>query len=143
MITRCKTIYEQVARENRLDTSLVESIGSFVFAELRHALNSPNELAYELPKLGTFILRQKKFLKFQDILDRYIEQGSVVIKTEAGQKRYAEQKLLVKKIEQFKKDKLQKRTLRFAKDEEKPDTPSESQPEAHQVVPSGIHQEVL
>lgn len=46
-----------------IDYKLVESVGDFVFKELIAKLNSPTDISYELPKLGTWNIRENKFMR--------------------------------------------------------------------------------
>lgn len=54
-------IYQEVAEKNSKDIKLVKSIGDFVFEELIRNLNSPIEISYTLPKLGTWHIRHNIF----------------------------------------------------------------------------------
>ncbi len=115
MIVRIGQIYDRAAAENNLDRSLVESIGSFTFRYLRNELELPTEIAYEFPKFGIFILRQKRFLSKVDRI------RNKPVKTEHGIKRKAIFLEAEKKVLQFKEKKQQVKAI---KDEYKSNKPN-------------------
>ena len=66
MIIGAKDIYEEIAEEENINLELIQSIGNAVFQNLRTCLNDPLELSYELPKIGTFNIRFKKFENYKN-----------------------------------------------------------------------------
>lgn len=105
MIVPPKAIYKKVAEKNALPPELLESIGNVVFQHLRACLNDPKELAYEVPELGTFSLRFKKFVQYyQNVKDKIEEQGTANL---------ARAEMICKKIEEYQKDKKETRKKRY------------------------------
>lgn len=115
MIIGSKDIYEEVAIENNIDVELVNSIGSTVFQQLRTLLNDPEELAYELPKIGTFIMRFKRFEKYFNNFQNHLNNKSpeAIKKYENNIILYEKNKKLIEKMKKYREDKQLKRKLRY------------------------------
>lgn len=118
MIVLPNDIYEEVAEDIGVDVAMIQSIGVIAFQELRHSLNNPVELAYELPKLGTFILRFNKFEDYFDYFQKKLDNKDVeaLQKLEDNPELYLKNKALKEKINNFRKDKQTKRKQRYEKD---------------------------
>jgi hypothetical protein len=61
MVVKVKQIFERVASDNNIPLEEIESIGNAVFKDMHTKMNSPVDLAYELPWVGTFAVRFKRF----------------------------------------------------------------------------------
>lgn len=108
MIVRMKVIYEEVAKELGISTSVVESIGVEVLSTLREKLNGPDEIAYELPKLGTFTLKHAKYESFHKYLLGAVESGKWTLGTDYPTEMFEKNKILMNKILGFREAKANK-----------------------------------
>lgn len=128
MIVRMSEIYKEVAEENDWSKAVVESVGVEVLSCLRDKLNGPDEIAYELPKLGTFTLKQKKYEGFHNYLLGALEEGRYILGENYSEEMYSKNLILMDKINKFRSDKLEKKQL---KDEAKTKQPSQDISEEH------------
>lgn len=119
MIVSSNDIYKKVAEKKNLNEDLVKSVGTVVFQSLRELLNNPEELSYELPKLGTFSLRFKKFeyyfYNFKNKLENNDEE--CLKKLENNPALYEKNKKMIEKITAFRDARRNKRVLRYAKED--------------------------
>lgn len=119
-----RQIYEEVARENGWSQSMTESVGVEILSTLREKLNAPDQLAYELPKLGTFTLKHNKYASFHEYLLKAIEQGTYVLGENYSTEMYSRNEILMSKINEFRQDKAEVKKL---KDEAKANKSSQGQ----------------
>lgn len=107
METKTKDIFEKVARDNNLPVDLLESIGGCVLKELQQSLIHPTSLAYELPHVGTFKARFKRFenyfLRFLGKLQAGDEKAQE--KLWANPKLFQQNADLYQKMQQYRRDK--------------------------------------
>lgn len=105
MITSPKDIYAKAAKEKGLDPELVESVGNVVFEHLRSSLNDPDAICYELPQIGIFTLKFKKFEEYFQFLLKHIDEHS--------EEHFQKKKKAHNEIIEFKKQKKEKRKERY------------------------------
>lgn len=111
MIIRLKDIYRELATED-LSEQVIESIGVSIFAQLRHELNNPEELAIELPKLGTFALKQKKFFDYFNYVQSRIRKGHFTPGVDYPEHLYESYKKTYSKLMKFRETKMEKRVIK-------------------------------
>jgi len=112
MIITLREIYKEVAEENKLPTTVVESIGELVFKHTRECLDDPNTLGVEIKRLGTFNLIQPRFIEFVRKYRSY--KDTPFNKDNPGyQSRLNRFEALIKEIDRFKKEKILKRNKRY------------------------------
>ncbi len=107
-----------------LSRAIVESVGVEVLSDLREKLNAPSEIAYELPKLGTFAMHLAKYTSFHKFLLGALESGRYTLGEDYSPEMYEKNKILMTKIDQFYAEKA---TKKQAKDEKKTRESCESQ----------------
>lgn len=114
MVIKASEIYEKVAKDNNLKPELVESVGSTILTELVNTLDDPRELAYELPKFGTFALRFKKTERFyNNFIQKLIQNDPKALKQkEDNPELFNAITNLYNKIQNYRKDKKEKKQLR-------------------------------
>lgn len=127
MVTRGKEIYKRVAAKNKLDLSLVESVGNAMFQELRSKVETGTSLAYEMPKLGIFSIR---FLKFEQTFNRFkkhLENKApwALELLEKNKTRYERDQIINTLIQVYREDKKNVRQQRYTI------TSSKDKPEEH------------
>ena len=61
MIIKFRERYSEIAKKNNLDEELIESIADTVFSQAKNRLENFNEIQYDIPGLGSWILREHKF----------------------------------------------------------------------------------
>ena len=110
MIISAKDIYEEIAEEENINLELIQSIGNAVFQNLRTCLNDPMELSYELPKIGTFNIRFKKFENYFNGFEKRLLEGNeeAKLKYEENPENFHKNKRLMGKIKVYREDKQQK-----------------------------------
>lgn len=115
MITGIRDIYEKVAKQNNLDPELVKSIGTVVFQNLRECLNKPDEVAYELPKVGVFNVRFQKFENYYLAFVRCLERGDEKAKKqlEDNPELFEINTKLYNRILEYREKKKEKRNARY------------------------------
>ena len=115
MIRKPKEIYLEVAKKHSLPVDLIVSIGNIVYQETRSILNNPQQLSYELPELGTFNMRFKKFeayfSSFQKRLDE--DEPNAIILRDTNLEKYLTNKMLYDKMQEYRKDKQETRIKRY------------------------------
>jgi hypothetical protein len=134
MVIRSRILYEEVAKKHNLPIELIESVGNCVFEQLRIKLDAPSELAYELPKLGTFIARFKPFEKTMENIMKAVNSENPLLlqRIEEDPKRYNRNISLYKKMQEYReaKKKFKNETAETSKD-------NVSQ---HKEVPAGMEE---
>lgn len=128
MIVRMAEVYKEVSEEMGLSKAVVESIGVEVLATLREKLNAPTDIAYELPKLGTFAMHLSKYTSFHNYLLKSLANGTYVLGENYDADMYEKNLIIMNKINNFYAEKQRVKDL---KDERKTREPSQSQPEEH------------
>ncbi len=116
MLTSIKDTYQKVADKNALSPELVQSIGNIVFSHLRECLDERDELSYELPKLGCFNLRMKKFDDYFNVFIKHREETDPALIKGIP---------VMEKITKFRAEKKIKRDIRYG------NKPSEDNTEEH------------
>jgi hypothetical protein len=116
MIVRSKGLYEETSQRHNLPIDLIESVGNCVFEALVYKLNHPEDLAYELPKFGTFNIRFKMFDRyyenFQKLLD--VNDPEAIKKRDSNLDLYKRTTSIYNKIQEFRSKKKETRTKRYA-----------------------------
>lgn len=117
MLVNAKTLYELTAAKHNLPMELVESVGSCVFEKLREKSEAPSELAYELPKLGTYVLKFKGFERFYINFVRQLERNhpEAIAKRDKNPELFERCTLLYNKMQEYRKHKKEVRERRYAK----------------------------
>jgi uncharacterized protein YeaC (DUF1315 family) len=115
MIVKISEIYNEVSQELNLSKAIVESIGVEVLSSLRDKLNSPTEIAYELPKLGTFAMHLSKYTSFHQHLLKALETGKWKLGTDYCPEMYERNLILMSKIDEFYKQKNDVKALKHEK----------------------------
>lgn len=118
MIIKARDIYASVAKKHNLDPKFVQIVGESVFNALRGKLEHPTDLAYELPKLGTFILRHKKFKISVDRTRQAANNGLDNAMNAGAKAILVHWEVILEKIREFKEIKTAKRKLRYEPKEE-------------------------
>lgn len=125
MIVRNKEIYKIVAETNNLPIETVESVGSAVFNELLKCLEDPKEIAYELPKFGTFVLKFKKYENYYNSFKAKLDAGDekAIQKKEENEQLFINTTGLINKMLQYRSDKRESKIKRYATDKPSQDNP--------------------
>lgn len=107
MITKSKSLFEKVAQKHSLPAEALASVGNCVFEELRRKMESPEELAYELPRLGTFNVRFTTFERYFTNFLRKLQEGSETAQEQlkTNPKLFQQNADLYKKIQVYREDK--------------------------------------
>lgn len=127
MVTKINNIYEKVSKKHNLQLDLVKSVGDCVFDELLDKLSKFEDLGYDLPKLGTFNLRFKRFENYYLNFVKKLENKDplAIEKLENNKELFELNTEIYKKIQNFRQVKSEKRKLRY---ETTGNTSSESKP---------------
>lgn len=64
MIIKFRERYKEIAKKNNLDEKLVESIAETIFSHSKERLENFDEVKYDIAHLGSWHLREKKFMEF-------------------------------------------------------------------------------
>ena len=64
MIIKFRERYKEIAKKNNLDEKLVESIAETVFSHSKDRLENFDEVKYDIAHLGSWHLRENKFMEF-------------------------------------------------------------------------------
>ena len=64
MIIKFRERYKKIAKKNNLDEELVESIAETVFSHSKERLENFDELKYDIAHIGSWHLRENKFMEF-------------------------------------------------------------------------------
>ncbi len=64
MIIKFRERYKEIAKKNNLDEELVESIAETVFSHSKERLENFDELKYDIAYIGSWHLRENKFMEF-------------------------------------------------------------------------------
>lgn len=115
MIVRNKEIYKLVAETNNLPIETVESVGSAVFTELLKVMEDPKEIAYELPKFGTFVLKFKKYENYYNSFKTKLDAGDpkAIQKKEENEQLFINTTNLINKMLQYRSDKREAKIKRY------------------------------
>lgn len=114
MIVKPKEIYQKVSEKNNIPIDIIESIGNIVFQSLRSHLNTPTDIAYELPELGTFIHRFHRFeYLFELTLKRLEENDEATLEiVNSNLERHQRNLNLYNKMQEYRKDKKEIKKIR-------------------------------
>lgn len=64
MIIKFRERYKEIAKKNNLDEKLVESIAETVFSHSKDRLENFDDVKYDIAYIGSWHLREKKFMEF-------------------------------------------------------------------------------
>jgi hypothetical protein len=64
MIIKFRDRYKEIAKKNNLDEDLVESVAETVFQHSKERLENFNEIKYDIANIGSWNLRESKFMEF-------------------------------------------------------------------------------
>lgn len=64
MIIKFRERYKTIALENNIDEKVIESIAETIFIHSRKRLENFNEIKYDIPEIGSWHLRETKFIEF-------------------------------------------------------------------------------
>ena len=64
MIIKFRERYKEIAKKNNLDEKLVESIAETIFSHSKERLENFDELKYDIAYIGSWHLRENKFMEF-------------------------------------------------------------------------------
>lgn len=64
MIIKFRERYKEIAKKNNLEEGLVESIAETVFSHSKDRLENFDDVKYDIMHLGSWHLREKKFMEF-------------------------------------------------------------------------------
>lgn len=64
MIIKFRERYKEIAKKNNLDEKLVESIAETVFSHSKDRLENFDDVKYDIAHLGSWHLRENKFMEF-------------------------------------------------------------------------------
>lgn len=64
MIIKFRERYKEIAKKNDLDEKLVESIAETVFSHSKERLENFDDVKYDIMHLGSWHLRENKFMEF-------------------------------------------------------------------------------
>lgn len=64
MIIKFRERYKEIAKKNNLEEGLVESIAETVFSHSKDRLENFDEIKYDIAHLGSWHLRENKFMEF-------------------------------------------------------------------------------
>lgn len=64
MIIKFRERYKEIAKKNNLDEKLVESIAETIFSHSKDRLENFDDVKYDIMHLGSWHLREKKFMEF-------------------------------------------------------------------------------
>lgn len=119
MIKKAKDIYQTTAERHNIPVEVIASIGNVLFRHLRESLNEPSELAYEVPGLGVFCLRMKKFEHNFGMIKNAYENGNLKVVGDVNRKPedYKRKNNLLEKCKQFRKEKAEHKVKRNAENE--------------------------
>lgn len=114
MIVRSKPLYQKVAEKHNIAFDLVQSVGNAMFSELRTKLESPDNIVYEMPKLGIFIIRFEKYYKMATgALKKLDKQDPETLERyERDPDNFERLRKVAALIEQFRKERIETRTER-------------------------------
>jgi antitoxin component of RelBE/YafQ-DinJ toxin-antitoxin module len=117
MVVRSKILYEQVAQKYNLPLDLIESVGGCVFTQLRKKMENPTDLAYELPKFGTFNIRFKMFEDYYEsfLRDLNANKPEAIQKRDANPELFSRNTKLYKKIQEYREKKKEIKDKRSEK----------------------------
>lgn len=128
MIVRMSEIYREIAAESIWSKSVIESVGTEVLSYLRDTLNSPSEIAYELPKLGTFTMHLDKYKDYHKFLLESLASGKYKLGQDYSEEMFEKNKILKTKIDAFY---AKKELIKQLKHEKKTRESSENVAEEH------------
>lgn len=116
MIVRSKALYEETSLRHNLPIDLIESVGNCVFEALVFKLNHPEDLAYELPKFGTFNIRFKMFERYYENFQKLLEASDpeAIKKRDSNLDLYKRTTSIYNKINEFRSKKKDTRKQRYA-----------------------------
>lgn len=135
MVTRVKHIYEKISKKRGIPIEVIESIGDIIFDTLLNYMEKPEDLAYELPKFGTFNVRFKKFTDYYEHFINKLEKNDpeAIKNRDADPEKFERNTRLYRKIKEFKSDKEAKRKLRYETNKS-----SEDKSKEYKEVSSGL-----
>lgn len=64
MIIKFRERYKEIAKKNNLDEKLVESIAETIFSHSKDRLENFDDVKYDIAYIGSWHLREKKFMEF-------------------------------------------------------------------------------
>ena len=64
MIIKFRDRYKEIAKKNNLDEELVESIAETIFSHSKERLENFDDVKYDIAYIGSWHLREKKFMDF-------------------------------------------------------------------------------
>jgi len=64
MIIKFRERYKEIAKKNNLDEKLVESIAETIFSHSKERLENFDDVKYDIAYIGSWHLREKKFMEF-------------------------------------------------------------------------------
>jgi len=80
MIIKFRERYKEIAKKNNIDEDLVESISETIFSHSRERLENFNEIKYEILYIGSWSLRESKFMEFHKSVWIAINKGWVTVR---------------------------------------------------------------
>jgi hypothetical protein len=118
MIIKFHERYSKIAKENNLDQELIASVADTIFRHSRSRLENFTELRYEIKGIGTWNLRETKFIEFYKDVWTLINRGWENVRRayfEGGKLEWLE--MMKDKVLKFKEERseIQKRKITLIK----------------------------
>jgi t-SNARE complex subunit (syntaxin) len=80
MIIKFRERYKEIAKKNNIEEDLVESISETIFSHSRERLENFNEIKYEILYIGSWSLRESKFMEFHKSVWIAINKGWATVR---------------------------------------------------------------
>jgi hypothetical protein len=114
MEARLKQIYEIISKRDNVPIDLIESVGNSVFDSLRYHMDHPSELAYELPKIGTFNIRFNRFLGYYNTVQKKLanKEEKTTLQKQNDPELFERLDKLNLRVEEYREKKQEKRNER-------------------------------